>query len=567
LLLLIPTLAFRPSLSKSSNFTGPRAEPPFGPHQVPHCPACEHGKGWKTSPFQADTIIQTPKHLEPSLKIARVLLLLTAAALAVCFSLQVYMRPATLRRMDVARPGEHLDLDASLAVCGVGRYQWTIMLAILLAWVADAAEDALLHCMAPQLVDSLDADELSVADLRIFSHMAMACSAFLGGSFADSFGRRPVFCLSCWMAAIFSLLSTLCTEFWAFCLCRVLAGMGLGALVGADVALLCEFLPVTKREQVIPLLYVGIVMGQLYANFCAFVIFPMFGTWRAPFLLLSLPLLLSGCVRLWLHESPYSLLARGLDAHAKQALTDVAEMNRGRRSTTCLIKGGHLPKKYQGMDFRNCLTAGVSATVRENQLDKVLAVAALAVALGFGRLLDSLAPEIQAHFSLYGLSTVAASAALISCLWCLLTAFLIHNGFLAWDVFIVGCMAAQGVLMCTSIVWQSESPAWRSSCFLLAAWAAAEGATSASLFAIAVRVFPEQARATSIGIVDAVSRSVVALQPFLAADLLSSLGTSLGAAALGMCWLLAGVLALALRRLWEAPQVQEADASSPKALA
>ena len=82
-------------------------------------------------------------------------------------------------------------------------------------------------------------------------------------------------------------------------------------------------------------------------------------------------------------------------------------------------------------------------------------------------------------------------------------------------------------------------------------------------------MFPENARATSMGLVDAFFRSVgaseafskarqskkrpckrlvagtvrngcssqvVALQPFLAADLLSNLGTALTAAVLGACW-------------------------------
>jgi len=92
---------------------------------------------------------------------------------------------------------------------------------------------------------------------------------------------------------------------------------------------------------------------------------------------------------------------------------------------------------------------------------------------------------------------------------------------------------------------------------LLAAWAIAEGVTSTPFYAICVRMFPENARATSMGLVDAFFRSVVALQPFLAADLLSNLGTALTAAVLGACWLSVAALALILRRLWEAPPQPE----------
>ena len=88
----------------------------------------------------------------------------------------------------------------------------------MLAWMADGAENVLLHNMSPHLVEALlrgskqllisrrvhearerlgvlkcfiwflrrDTDEISLADLRMFCHIAMACSAFLSGSCADS---------------------------------------------------------------------------------------------------------------------------------------------------------------------------------------------------------------------------------------------------------------------------------------------------------------------------------------------------------------------------------------------
>ncbi|CAE7570388.1 svop-1 [Symbiodinium natans] len=512
------------------------------------------------TPFQSDTVIQTPKRFEPTLRNLRLVLVLGTFTLAcVCV---IWRSSAAVSVPSEPAAGPHLDLDASLTVCGVGRYQLTIVLAILLAWMADGAENVLLHSMAKHLVHALDTDEISVADLRIFSHAAMACSAFLSGSAADSFGRRPVFCISCLLATTFSLLSIFAPAFWFFCCCRVLAGIGLGALVGTDVALLCEFLPSSRREWVVPFLYVGYVVGRLFADFCAFKLYPMFDNWRLPFLLCSLPLVPSCMLRFSLHETPQALLARGFVGHAKRVLGDVAETNRGIRSTSCLITGARPVKQYQGLDFRNCLNAGVWATIRQNQLERVLAVAALAFFMALGRLLNSLLPELEAHFSLFSDSfrSTVWFAALI-CLWCALSVALMQTGLLAWDIFVGGCLVSQGVLLAFSYLFQMETPGWKSFNLLLSAWAMAEGLTSTPFYAICVRMFPEHARATSLGFVDAISRSVVALQPFLAADLLSSIGTALSAAVLGGCWLCAAALALVWRHLWQAPSPEEVEAS------
>jgi len=473
-----------------------------------------------------------------------------------CFCVLQWRGSATTTSQPIQSP--HLDLDASLTVCGVGRYQLTIALAIMLAWMADGAENVLLHNMSPHLVEALDTDEISLADLRMFCHIAMACSAFLSGSCADSFGRRPVFSISCLLAATFSLLSIFAPVFWIFCLCRVLTGVGLGALVGTDVALLCEFLPVSKREWLVPFLYVGYVLGRLYADFCTAKVYPLLENWRAPFLLCSLPLVPSCLLRFGLHETPQALLARGLVGHAKFVLTAVAQTNASVRSTSCVITGGRPVKQYQGLDFRNCLNAGFLAAVRQNHLERVLAISVLAVAVALGRILDSVTPEVEAHFNLHGNSfSSPVWCAALTCLWCALSIGMMQTGFLAWDVFIGGCLISQGVLLAFSYLWQITSPGWKSFNLFLAAWAIAEGVTSTPFYAICVRMFPENARATSMGLVDAFFRSVVALQPFLAADLLSNLGTALTAAVLGACWPSVAALALILRRLWEAPPQPE----------
>jgi len=557
LLLLVEisfTTAFRPSLLARGNASVAEVLPPPAPPVAPPCVVCLKSASHST-PFQSATVIQTPRKLQPTLENLRRMLELGAFTLA-CFCVLQWRGSATTTSQPIQSP--HLDLDASLAVCGVGRYQLTIALAIMLAWMADGAENVLLHNMSPHLVEALDTDEISLADLRMFCHIAMACSAFLSGSCADSFGRRPVFCISCLLAATFSLLSIFAPVFWIFCLCRVLTGVGLGALVGTDVALLCEFLPVSKREWLVPFLYVGYVLGRLYADFCTAKVYPLLENWRAPFLLCSLPLVPSCLLRFGLHETPQALLARGLVGHAKFVLTAVAQTNASVRSTSCVITGGRPVKQYQGLDFRNCLNAGFLAAVRQNHLERVLAISVLAVAVALGRILDSVTPEVEAHFNLHGNSfSSPVWCAALTCLWCALSIGMMQTGFLAWDVFIGGCLISQGVLLAFSYLWQITSPGWKSFNLFLAAWAIAEGVTSTPFYAICVRMFPENARATSMGLVDAFFRSVVALQPFLAADLLSNLGTALTAAVLGACWLSVAALALILRRLWEAPPQPE----------
>ncbi|CAJ1339292.1 unnamed protein product [Effrenium voratum] len=499
------------------------------------CNLCVDYKRVHVSPFQSGTVVQT-------------------AASWLNFTSRLRTILGSLPRL-----GSPLDLEGSLEICGTGWYQWRIVLGIWLAWAVDGAEDVLLKGMASELVQNLHTDEINIVDLCLFSHIAMACAAFLSGSLADSFGRRHIHCASSIVTLIFSSLSVLAPDFWFFGLCRICAGLGLGALVGTDIAVLLEFLPVSKRDSYISLLFAGYAAGKAYGDLCMHV--PLFlNSWRLPFLLCSLPLVPSIFLRLQTHETPYALVAQGSIGQAKEVLGQVAKANQISRSIPW-IPGGSKVKQYQGMDFRDCLSSGIWATMQENHLEKVIGLACLIMLMDFGSLLMPLVPEIASHLDVEESFSYCVLGGLVSTVISCCLGFVFLRRVPAWDVLIPGCFLCAGALMGMSYLWQSQPGEPKIFALLMSLWGFGLGSTFGPFYAIAVRIAPANARASSLGVVVAVSRSAVAFQPFLAADLLSLLGTSLSAALVSSLWLGAACLATFLRVVMEVPQETTVETS------
>lgn len=110
------------------------------------------------------------------------------------------------------------------------------------------------------------------------------------GKLADKFGRRRIFCLGLFVAALSSLLAGLATTDWLMIGSRALGGVG-GALIFASaIALLMSVPPAEQRIRVIgvyvSIAYLGVVLGPVFGGLVL-----EFLSWRWVFLIPSMLLL------------------------------------------------------------------------------------------------------------------------------------------------------------------------------------------------------------------------------------------------------------------------------------
>ena len=75
----------------------------------------------------------------------------------------------------------------------------------------------------------------------------MLGGAWFWGTVSDRIGRKRGFAITIGIFAFFGFLSAFAPNVWLLCLCRVLAGFGLGGAVPLDFSLFAEYLPTRNR--------------------------------------------------------------------------------------------------------------------------------------------------------------------------------------------------------------------------------------------------------------------------------------------------------------------------------
>ena len=145
------------------------------------------------------------------------------------------------------------------------------------------------------------------------------------GRLADRVGRRAIFQYSIlWYAALTALTALSTGPEMLFAL-RFLAGIGLGAMLVVDPALLAEYLPPKARGRLMVLLDFFWPLGFLGAVGLSYLFLVHGGAngWRWLFLAAAAPAALAYVVRRALPESPYYLARKGRLDEAAAVLSEI----------------------------------------------------------------------------------------------------------------------------------------------------------------------------------------------------------------------------------------------------
>ncbi|KQP70002.1 hypothetical protein ASF40_09190 [Microbacterium sp. Leaf288] len=148
--------------------------------------------------------------------------------------------------------------------------------------------------------------------------VAMGVGALVAGRLSDRFGRKPLLIIAGVVFSVATALTATAPDLFFFTTWRIVACLGMGAVMPLGITLLADLMPVRRRSAFVAAAYAGIGLGTTVGAIAAGVIIPQAG-WRSLLVFAGIvPLVATLLVAFFVGESP-SLTgrARVVDGIAK----------------------------------------------------------------------------------------------------------------------------------------------------------------------------------------------------------------------------------------------------------
>lgn len=207
----------------------------------------------------------------------------------------------------------------------MSRRQWLIVVLGLLMMLADGLDSTVVAFVYPRIVDDWGTELSTVTVIATVSVLAMIVGSATAGPLADRYGRRGVTVTGIAVFGLGTACMALTHDVVAFAALRVVACLGLGAILPTVIALVADWTPAQRRVQMVALAFAGVTAGITVGGVLASTLIPLFG-WPVLMAVCGLaPLLLIPAVLRFVPESVSVLAARGRSAaEVREALSVVA---------------------------------------------------------------------------------------------------------------------------------------------------------------------------------------------------------------------------------------------------
>ena len=406
---------------------------------------------------------------------------------------------------------------------GFGRFQKRLLGVCGVTWAADAAEIFLIAFALPKITDEFGLSTFQSSLVVSSAFLGMLGGAWFWGTVSDRIGRKRGFAITIGIFAFFGFLSAFAPNVWLLCLCRVLAGFGLGGAVPLDFSLFAEYLPTRNRGRWLVILESFWGAGTVVTAALAWLLVPTLG-WRY---LLATSAIAGACVfwvRLRVPESPRFLAATGRVDEAEAILAQVARENG--------VPERDVPHIEPPADASDKVEIKRLFEGRLKRTTVMLWITWFFIALAYYGLFSWL-PKIFADRGLdvvqtYGYTLLLAAAQLpgyFSAAWLVerwgrKRTFVTYLSIAALCTFVYGAAQSLPVLLTAAVLM---------SFFALGAWS--------SLYAYTPELLPTRMRTTGMGAASGMARVAGVLAPLLGGLLIPiSLGLTLTVYALSFAF-------------------------------
>jgi AAHS family 4-hydroxybenzoate transporter-like MFS transporter len=417
----------------------------------------------------------------------------------------------------------------------MSRRQWLIVTVGLLTMVAEGLDAIVAAFVYPKLEKQWGTADRAITATVTLSVLAMVVGGAAVGPLADRYGRKGVTVTGLTVFSLGTAAMALTDGIGAFAGLRIVACLGLGAVLPTMMALVADWTPARRRGQMVALAFAGVTAGTTLGGILSSTIVPAFG-WPTLLAVCGLaPLLLAPVVIRYVPESVSVLASRGRPvAEIRAALATAAP---DQDLTQVALDRAAEPRPRRRAASRAVLSGGMARTT-------VLLWLCFLVGLGAVALILSYLPLLAERM---GLSSAQSGAAVALFGWGGLVGQLSVSFVLKrYDRFQVLI-----VLWALAVAALAAAAAWTGPFAALLAGAFVLGlclpASNSALQVIAAVAYPPSARATGISWANSVGKLgpvIGGLLGGLMVDAGWSLGTVLTvlAAPVALCLLAARAL-------------------------
>ncbi|SMB90737.1 MFS transporter [Deinococcus hopiensis] len=417
-----------------------------------------------------------------------------------------------------APPEKALAVDDAVDRLGLGPFQWRLLAICGLTWAADAMEVLLMGFALPGISAAFGlARGSATATLLLSATFAgMLVGAMFWGWLADRIGRRTVFLATVALGVVFGLLGAAAPGVTWLALARFLTGFAIGGTLPVDYAMMAEFVPTAWRGRFLVYLESFWALGTVAVAALAWGLSTYFEpgqAWRWLLGLAALPGVVGLVARLGIPDSPRSLLARGREAAAREALSRVARANGTTLPDVPLLAPPPAPRITPATLFGGVLAR---RTV-------LLALIWFGLSLGYYGLFSWLPSYLRAQgLELGAVYRTSLLLALAQIPGYVLAAYLVEQ--VGRRATLVGYLAVSALGAYLFLLAGTPNAVLATSALLSFALLGAWGA----LYAYTPELFPTPVRTTGMGFVSSMARLASVLSPSVGAMLLTGrLGVAL----------------------------------------
>lgn len=199
--------------------------------------------------------------------------------------------------------GRRIDTRALIEESPFGRYQASVLLLCFMAMIIDGYDVQVIGVAAAGIRETLKLEPATLGVIITAGQVGVILGAAFLAPFADRMGRKTLMVASCLIFGVFSLLTAFAASVPALIALRVLAGIGLGSIGPAALALGAEYAPKRLKASMPSWIWAAVPTGGMIAGLSAVWLLPSWG-WPALFVVAGvLPIVVALPLGLFLPES------------------------------------------------------------------------------------------------------------------------------------------------------------------------------------------------------------------------------------------------------------------------
>ena len=226
-------------------------------------------------------------------------------------------------------------LDEHLSHMGLGWFHARLFGMLGLLIVADGSELVVLAMLREDLKRDFGTDDYGFALVGSGIFAGMLFGALAGGFLSDIVGRRQTILLTATIISVFGLASALAPDLYSFATCRVITGLGIGAMVPAAESLLLEWSPTQWRSRLVMMLAgIAFHVGAICASSWGILLHKSIGGgpgsiwWRVLLVICTLPATISVPINYFhLPESLHWLIVQDKRRNVQDLLRNAHSIN------------------------------------------------------------------------------------------------------------------------------------------------------------------------------------------------------------------------------------------------